>query len=227
MPSQGVDWDVYSFTALINAYGRNGQYEASLHLLSRMKRERVTPNLITYNTVINACAKGGMDWEGLFGLFAQMRQEGIQPDIITYNTLLGACSIRRLIDEAKMVFQTMNEAGVVPDQATYSLLVETYGSVHHLDAVSELLREMENSGNVPDAVAYNVLLEAFSKEGDVVKAAGVFKQMIHAGCNPKVQTLSAREEIHLPRRPFGPVVLSLQSLPHRETSPVDTVTPGV
>jgi pentatricopeptide repeat protein len=92
MPSNDVEWNVYSFTALINAYGRNGQYEASLHLLARMKRERVTPNLITYNTVINACAKGGLDWEGLLGLFAQMRHEGIQPDIITYNTLLSACS---------------------------------------------------------------------------------------------------------------------------------------
>lgn len=92
MPMSDVEWNVYSFTALINAYGRNGQHEASLHLLARMKREMVTPNLITYNTVINACAKGGLDWEGLLGLFAQMRHEGIQPDIITYNTLLSACS---------------------------------------------------------------------------------------------------------------------------------------
>ena len=92
MPLNDVEWNVYSFTALINAYGRNGQHEASLHLLARMKREKVTPNLITYNTVINASAKGGLQWEGLLGLFAQMRHEGIQPDIITYNTLLSACS---------------------------------------------------------------------------------------------------------------------------------------
>jgi len=92
MPLNDVEWNVYSFTALINAYGRNGQHEASLHLLTRMKREKVTPNLITYNTVINACAKGGLEWEGLLGLFAQMRHEGIQPDIVTYNTLLSACS---------------------------------------------------------------------------------------------------------------------------------------
>ena len=92
MPLNDVEWNVYSFTALINAYGRNGQHEASLHLLARMKRENVTPNLITYNTVINASAKGGLEWEGLLGLFAQMRHEGIQPDIITYNTLLSACS---------------------------------------------------------------------------------------------------------------------------------------
>jgi pentatricopeptide repeat protein len=94
---------VYAFTALINAYGRNGQHEASLHLLARMKREKVTPNIITYNTVINASAKGGLEWEGLLGLFAQMRHEGVQPDIITYNTLLSACS-RLVVDSVRDFF---------------------------------------------------------------------------------------------------------------------------
>jgi pentatricopeptide repeat protein len=79
-----VGWNVYSFTALINAYGRNGQYETSLHLLARMKRERIAPTLLTYNTVKNACAKGGLDWEGLLGLFAQMRH--------VEEEWLGACT---------------------------------------------------------------------------------------------------------------------------------------
>ena len=43
-----------------------------------MKKSGVAPNLITYNTVINACAKGGYDWMGLLDLFAQMRYEGVQ-----------------------------------------------------------------------------------------------------------------------------------------------------
>jgi pentatricopeptide repeat protein len=55
MSSQDVGWNVYSFTALINAYGRNGQYETSLHLLARMKRERIAPTLLTYNTVKKKC----------------------------------------------------------------------------------------------------------------------------------------------------------------------------
>ena len=54
------------------------QYEVSLQLLARMKRLGVVANLITYNTVISAGAKGGLPWEGLIDLFAQMRHDGIQ-----------------------------------------------------------------------------------------------------------------------------------------------------
>ena len=40
MPSHGVPRSVFSYTSIINAYGRNGHYETSLELLERMKRER-------------------------------------------------------------------------------------------------------------------------------------------------------------------------------------------
>ena len=43
----------------------------------------MSPNILTYNTVINACARGDLDCEGLLGLFAEMRHEGVQPDLVT------------------------------------------------------------------------------------------------------------------------------------------------
>lgn len=57
MPRYGVPRNVYSYTALINAYGKNAQYPRSLELLADMKRARIMPNVVTYNTIINACAK--------------------------------------------------------------------------------------------------------------------------------------------------------------------------
>ncbi|KAG2254241.1 hypothetical protein Bca52824_084377 [Brassica carinata] len=163
MPSQGVARSVFSYTALINAYGRNGRYET----------------ILTYNTVINACARGGLDWEGLLGLFAEMRHEGIQPDIVTYNTLLSACANIGLGDESEMVFRTMNDGGIVPDLTTYSHLVETFGKLGRLE-----------KGNLPDITSYNVLLEAYAKSGSIKEAMGVFHQMQAAGCTPNANTYS-------------------------------------
>ncbi|KAH9329592.1 hypothetical protein KI387_001700 [Taxus chinensis] len=223
MPGQGVGWDVYSFTALINAYGRNGQHETSLHLLARMERERIAPSLITYNTVINACAKGGFGWEGLLGLFAQMRHEGIQPDIITYNTLLGACASRGLSSEAEMVFRTMNEAGIVPNALTYTYVVETFRQVGLIDRVSELLRELELAGNLPDVTAYNLLLEAHAKTGIVKKAVGVFRQMQNAGCTPNATTYSTLLNCYGKRGQYDDVRELFLSMKASSTEP-DIVT---
>lgn len=47
MPQHGEPRSVLTFTALINAYGRNGEYSMSLELLERMKKERVPPAVLT------------------------------------------------------------------------------------------------------------------------------------------------------------------------------------
>jgi len=47
-------------TALINSYGRNGKCEVSLELAERMKKEWVSPSILTYNTAINSCVRGGL-----------------------------------------------------------------------------------------------------------------------------------------------------------------------
>ncbi|XP_020522408.1 pentatricopeptide repeat-containing protein At1g74850, chloroplastic isoform X2 [Amborella trichopoda] len=188
MPTQGVPRSALSFTALINSYGRNGQHEVTLHLLGRMKRERVAPTVLTYNTVLAACARGGLEWEGLLGLFAQMRHDGVRPDIATYNTLLSACASRGLSDQAETVFRAMNEAGVLPDVATHKHLVSAFEKVEHLEKVSELLAEMESSGNPPDVPSYNVLVEAHARSGSVKEAVAVLRQMQRAGCAPDAST---------------------------------------
>ena len=137
--------------------------------LKKMKKDKVSPTILTYNTVINACARGGLDLDGLLGLFAEMRHEGIQPNILT---------------------NTMNEGGILPDLTTYSYLVETFGKLHKWEKVSELLKEMESGGNLPDIISYNVLLEAYAKSGSIKEAMGVFRQMQVSGCVPNAATYS-------------------------------------
>ncbi|KAJ8637272.1 hypothetical protein MRB53_011539 [Persea americana] len=189
MPQHGVARSVFSFTALINAYGRNGQHQDALDLLHRMRSvERISPNILTYNTVIHACSRGGLDWEGLLGLFAEMRHQGIIPDIVTYNTLLSACAARALGDEAEMVFRTMNEAGVAPDVTTHTYLVQTFGKLGRLQRVSQLLDEMADRGSPPEVSSYNVLLQAHARDGSTQEAMAVFRQMQGAGCPPNAAT---------------------------------------
>lgn len=69
------------------------QYEVSLDLLARMRREGVAPNLITYNSVLNACSKGALPWDQLLRVFALMREDGVQvspcSDIRSCVTLIG------------------------------------------------------------------------------------------------------------------------------------------
>ncbi|KAJ6804212.1 pentatricopeptide repeat-containing protein-like, chloroplastic [Iris pallida] len=188
MPDHSVPRTALSFTALIAAYARSADHASALSLLSQMKADRVPPTVLTYNTVIAACDRGGLPFDALLGLFAEMRHDGLRPDLSTYNTLLSAAASRRLPDQSEMLLRTMLEAGVSPDTSTYGFIVEAFAG--RLSRVSELLAEMASAGHIPDAAAYNVLMEAYARSGDPKEAMTVLRQMQAAGCTPNAATYS-------------------------------------
>eukprot|EP00397_Hematodinium_sp_SG-2012_P007281 GEMP01007323.1.p1 GENE.GEMP01007323.1~~GEMP01007323.1.p1 ORF type:complete len:836 (+),score=241.27 GEMP01007323.1:655-3162(+) len=50
--------DVISFSAVLSAMERSGEWEQALKVLHAMHHQRVTPNVITYNAVLSALARG-------------------------------------------------------------------------------------------------------------------------------------------------------------------------
>ena len=47
-----------TYASLIGPSERAGRWQLALELFDRMQGERVSPNTITFNSVMNACAKG-------------------------------------------------------------------------------------------------------------------------------------------------------------------------
>nr|CAD1839520.1 unnamed protein product [Ananas comosus var. bracteatus] len=181
-----------SYTALVNAFARNGDHAAALSLLAQMRRDRVAPTALTYNTALRACARADLPWDRLLSLFAEMRHDGVRPDLVTYNTLLAAAAARALPDQAELVLRAMLEAGVAPDRATHARLVDTFAAAGRLDRVPQLLAEMAAGGHLPrdDPDAYNVLVEAYARRGAAREAVAVLRQMQAAGCAPTAATYS-------------------------------------
>lgn len=82
--------DLITYSALINACEKGGQWQAALEQLSTMVCEQVQPNVITFNSAISACEKGAPA-EVVVGLLDQMHAAGVQPDTITMNAAMLAC----------------------------------------------------------------------------------------------------------------------------------------
>merc|ERR1712183_591563 len=88
-----------------------------------MQEEGVTPDIITYNALISACAKRNQLEKAMEVFDALREHEGVVPDIITYNALISACAMASQPEKALEVFGLMREQGVMPDEMTYSALV--------------------------------------------------------------------------------------------------------
>lgn len=66
--------DVVSYSTMIAALSDHGQFQEALVLFSKMQKEGIKPNQVTFIGVLNACSHGGLVEEGckLFELMTQI-----------------------------------------------------------------------------------------------------------------------------------------------------------
>jgi pentatricopeptide repeat protein len=136
---------VVTFNVLINGLCKANKLEEAIHLFSIMEirqgpglqekveqigqflnayevhtltNSRVNPDIITYNTLINAYCKA-FNIEDAFKLFKELQKNGLSPDCVTYGTLIkGLYTVDREVD-AFNIFNLMQGVGYEPTLSVY------------------------------------------------------------------------------------------------------------
>ncbi|KAH0986186.1 hypothetical protein GBA52_013363 [Prunus armeniaca] len=91
-------------------------------LLTLLADSGVTPDIITYNILINGFCKAG-NINGAFKLFKDMQLKGLSPDSITYGTLIDGLQRVDREEDAFVVFDQMVKHGCMPSSAVYKSLM--------------------------------------------------------------------------------------------------------
>lgn len=178
----GVGNTVQVYNAMMGVYARNGHFAKVQELLDLMRARGCEPDLVSFNTVINARLKSGpMSPNMAIELLNEVRNSGLQPDIITYNTLLSACSRESNLEEAVKVFNDMEAHKCQPDLWTYNAMISVFGRCGLPGKAEVLFKDLESKGFFPDAVTYNSLLYAFAREGNTEKVREICEEMVKMG----------------------------------------------
>ncbi|KAL6606005.1 hypothetical protein ACP70R_041658 [Stipagrostis hirtigluma subsp. patula] len=187
---------VQVFNAMMGVYARLGRFDDVRQLLDTMRERGIEPDLVSFNTLINARAKSGCLAAGVaLDLLHEVREAGLRPDVITYNTLISACSQSSNLDDAVAVFEEMIASECRPDLWTYNAMVSVHGRCGKAQEAEQLFRELVDKGFMPDAVTYNSLLYAFAKEGNVEKVEHVCEELVKAGF--KKEEITYNTMIHM------------------------------
>lgn len=163
--------------------------ERALNLFEDMAGYQLYPTDVTFNVLINACAKRPDYYNEAFSLLDQMQTSyGFQPDKITYNTLLTACSRKKDLKQARLILQAMwqdvekngSDSLLKPDSTTYTNLFWCYASYHPMASKDKNQQESKTASTTTALSTERHLLPASvpSKRSLVVKEAEwLFKQI--------------------------------------------------
>ncbi|KAK4734832.1 hypothetical protein R3W88_009093 [Solanum pinnatisectum] len=179
---QSIGNTVQVYNSMMGVYARNGRFSRVQQLLELMHERGLEPDLVSFNTLINARLKSGPMTPNLaIELLDEVRSSGIQPDIITYNTLISACSRESNVEEAVKVFNDMESHRCQPDLWTYNAMISVFGRCGMDGEAARLFNELEANGFYPDAVTYNSLLHAFARQGHIEKVKEICEEMVNMG----------------------------------------------
>lgn len=82
-----------SYNSVIAACAKAGRWQEALGLMTTARKRGVRPDVITYTSVISACARARPPQpEKALTLLATMRAKGLEPDLIAYTVVMDACA---------------------------------------------------------------------------------------------------------------------------------------
>jgi len=106
----GIKPDVVSCTALVTAFGTDGQWSRAQQVVDWMHSAGIRPNVRTYTALVAALGRGGQ-WERAQRLLSDMRRGfpwgGAEPNAYTYSALLKSMGEQGRWELAEQVFSEL------------------------------------------------------------------------------------------------------------------------
>eukprot|EP00122_Pirum_gemmata_P003161 Pgem_evm3s2858 len=149
--------------------------------------KKITPNLRTYNIMIDGMAKNS-NMEVCLRLFNEMRSKEITPDLYTYTSLVYGFCKHNEPQKAITYFNEMKTQGIEPNLVTYTCLMDGLTKNDRIKESIQYFKEMQEVGLNPDVYAYSTLITACCNKGTVEVDEGInyFKEMQQKGIQPNV-----------------------------------------
>lgn len=148
MRARGVVPNIRTYNALISACVRSGDLGKATALFSDMVVDSVSPDVVSWNIILNwhAKQKRGVDrLTGTAQAFADMKASGVKPNTITFTTLMKAYAASGAINKAEGIFAEMKKRFPIirVDTGAYNTLLAAHSARLDWRRCVELLKEMK------------------------------------------------------------------------------------
>ncbi|KAL6856012.1 hypothetical protein ACP4OV_018814 [Aristida adscensionis] len=164
----GHESELFVGNALMDLYGKCGNMESSLEILSSLR----DANEVSWNTIIVGYCQSGFGEEAL-SMFRDMRAEHMPSTQVTYSSVLRACATTASIKHAVQIHSLIEKSTFNNDTIVSNSLIDTYakcGCIREACKVFENLKEC-------DVVSWNAIISGYALHGQAKCALELFGRM--------------------------------------------------
>ncbi|KAI3724547.1 hypothetical protein L2E82_36328 [Cichorium intybus] len=171
----GLSSEIKVSNSLINMYGKFGDLNTASRLFDTIK----SPNLVSWNSIINIQIQNGLIDKGIF-YFNSMRRAEIYPDQATIVTILHGCADIGVGELVDAFHSNILCSGLDKNTPILTALLTVYSKSGRLNNSCQLFKEMKNR----DTIAWTAMLAGYAIHGYGKHAINHFNLMIQKRIKP-------------------------------------------
>lgn len=168
--------NVVSWTAMIDAYSRQGHYWKAIQLHRQMQEANVEPDEVAFMSVLGACAGVAALPKGKF-IHASIIDAGFQENVVMGTALINMYCKCRAMEAAQCVFDKMNHRNVV----SWNALITGYTDTGLSQDALKVFQKLEQEGVMPTRATFLSILNACASLEDLAKGKALHASIIEGG----------------------------------------------
>merc|ERR1719215_1713702 len=151
------------YCSVLKGFTREKKIDRVWSVYEEMKERKAELSIVTYNTLIDACARCGR-MEHLPTILEDMKTHGAKPNVITLSTMLkGHCQNGDVQSGFKILEQIRLDPQLKPDEIMYNSLLDGCAQNNLVDEGLRLLEEMQAEHVYPSNFTLSVLVKLMSR----------------------------------------------------------------
>ncbi|CAN4078229.1 unnamed protein product [Withania somnifera] len=153
--------NVSCWNMLLSGFSMMKRNDVVIDLFSRMTREDVNPDEVTFSEVLRACSdnKAAFCFQGVEQIHALIMRYGLGLQLIVSNRFIDLYSKNGFVDSAKQVFEDM----VVRDSSSWVAMLSGFCKNNREEDAILLYKDMRKIGVIPTPYVFSSVISASTK----------------------------------------------------------------
>jgi pentatricopeptide repeat protein len=165
------------YCSVLKGFSHRKCFSETWKVYLEMLEDRLEFSIVTFNTLIDACARCG-EMSRVPKLLKSMNDQRIEPNLITYCAILkGYCRENELESAFKLVEDMRRTTSLIPDEIMYNSLLDGCARKGLFDKGVEVVAEMEAADVKPTNFTLSLLMKLAGRSGQLEKGFELFEDI--------------------------------------------------